>query len=88
MAIYSNESRFLSKDDLLKKLINKNVITSDENDLFLLGGMIDYISYSTLGKGLKSTGLVDDNGKFQSKYNRKWIITISQYKYGYILTTL
>lgn len=26
--------------------------------------MIDYISYSTLGKGLKSTGLVDDNGKF------------------------
>lgn len=84
MAIYSNESRFLSKDDLLKKLINKNVITSDENDLFLLGGMIDYISYSTLGKGLKSTGLVDDNGKF----NQNTTVTISQYKYGYILTTL
>ena len=67
MAIYSNESRFLSKDDLLKKLINKNVITSDENDLFLLGNMIDYISYSTLGKGLKTTGLVDDNGKFNQK---------------------
>ena len=64
MAIYSNESRFLNKRDLLKKLIKKNVITSDENDLFLLGDMIDYISYSTLGKGLKSTGLVDDNGKF------------------------
>lgn len=84
LAIYSNESRFLSKDDLLKKLINKNVITSDENDLFLLGGMIDYISYSTLGKGLKSTGLVDDNGKF----NQNTTVTISQYKYGYILTTL
>jgi len=67
LAIYSNESRFLSKDDLLKKLINKNVITSDENDLFLLGNMIDYISYSTLGKGLKTTGLVDDNGKFNQK---------------------
>ena len=64
MAIYSNESRFLNKRDLLKKLIKKNVITSDENDLFLLGDMIDYISYSTLGKGLKSTSLVDDNGKF------------------------
>ena len=64
MAIYSNESRFLNKKDLLEKLIKKNVITSDENDLFLLGDMIDYISYSTLGKGLKSTGLVDDNGKF------------------------
>lgn len=64
LAIYSNESRFLNKRDLLEKLIKKNVITSDENDLFLLGDMIDYISYSTLGKGLKSTGLVDDNGKF------------------------
>ena len=64
MTIYSNESRFLNKDNLLKKLNNKNVITSDENDLFLLGDMIDYISYSTLGKGLKSTGLVDDDGKF------------------------
>ena len=64
MAIYSNEPRFLNKDDLLEKLISKNVIISDENDLFVLGNMIDYISYSTLGKGLKSTGLVDDNGKF------------------------
>ena len=64
LAIYSNESRFLNKKDLLEKLIKKNVITSDENDLFLLGDMIDYISYSTLGKGLKSTGLVDANGKF------------------------
>ena len=67
MTIYSNESRFLSKDDLLKKLKNKNVIISDENDLFLLGNMIDYISYSTLGKGLKTTGLVDDSGKFNQK---------------------
>lgn len=64
MAIYSNESRFLNKDDLLRKLISKNVVVSDENDLFLLGDMIDYISYSTLGKGLKSTSLVDENGKF------------------------
>lgn len=69
MAIYSNESRFLNKKDLLEKLIKKNVTISDENDLFLLGDMIDYISYSTLGKGLKSTGLVDDNGKFNQNTN-------------------
>lgn len=67
MTIYSNESRFLNKDNLLEKLISKNVIISDENDLFVLGNMIDYISYSTLGKGLKSTGLVDDNGRFTQK---------------------
>lgn len=67
MTIYSNESRFLNKDNLLEKLISKNVIASDENDLLVLGNMIDYISYSTLGKGLKSTGLVDDNGRFTQK---------------------
>lgn len=67
MTIYSNESRFLNKENLLEKLISKNVIASDENDLFVLGNMIDYISYSTLGKGLKSTGLVDDNGRFTQK---------------------
>ena len=67
MTIYSNESRFLNKDDLLEKLISKNVIISDENDLLVLGNMIDYISYSTLGKGLKSTGLVDDDGRFTQK---------------------
>lgn len=71
MAIYSNESRFLNKDDLLEKLISKNVITSGGKDLLILGNMIDYISYSTLGKGLKSTGLVDDNGKFTQETTTK-----------------
>lgn len=64
MGIYDNSPKFLDKVDLLSKLENKNIEIKTEYDEFLLGNMIDYISYSTIGKGLKSTGLVNESGIF------------------------
>lgn len=64
MGIYDNSPRFLDKVDLLSKLKNKNIEIKTEYDEFLLGNMIDYISYSTIGKGLKPTGLVNESGIF------------------------
>lgn len=63
MGIYDNKSRFLNKNNLLNKLSSKNVKATEEAEVLLLSEMIEYISYSAIGKGWKSTKFVDD-GEF------------------------
>lgn len=74
LGIYSNEQRLLNKEDLLRKLYFKNVKIDIIEDKRLLDDMIDYISYSTIAKGLKSTNLVDNNGNFINKISPKELL--------------